>query len=249
MSNELSITKIKDIDELTEAVRVIRSDVDRKETALRVAIDEFLEFLETEDAGVIPYALRKENRSLYKEPLAVIKRSMTFAISSAKNIRMELYNPTHNEESSYEVPTNLSNLPVPSKDNEKGDKLSMLKQTLGMKKTIHYDPNSPQAKMEELISGLTEILDIFKRWIIWLEGLILERLAFNTTESLQSELNQLIRIFGSHIETSIWISFQYYRDMREAVAEKYSIMSITALQKQQDREATRPVPFDPNQPH
>ncbi len=61
------------------------------------------------------------------------------------------------------------------------------------------------------------------------------------------ELNQLIEIFGHTIETNIWISFQYYRDMREATAEKHSITAITALQKQQDREATRPVMFDPNQ--
>ena len=111
-----------------------------------------------------------------------------------------------------------------------------LKQALGMKKTVQFDPHSPMAKMEELVQGLTEILFIFKRWLKWFEGLILEGLMFNTPTSLQSELNQLIEIFGTDIEPNIWIAFQYHKDLREQDAERHAVSVATALQKQEDRE-------------
>jgi hypothetical protein len=248
MSNDLAITGIKDIDEITEPVRIIRLDVERKEIKLREDIDGFLDILENPevDKDGVPYALWKENRSQYKEPLSTIKKSMTFAISAAKNMRQELYQGNVGEEVQYDVPTDLKNLPSPDNKTKEGP-MQQLKQTLGMKKTTSFDPNSPMAKMDLLISGLTEILEIFKRWLIWYEGLILEQLRFNTPQSLKSELDQLIEIFGHTIETNIWISFQYYRDMRESVAEGHSITAITSLQKQQDKEATRPQMFDPNQ--
>jgi hypothetical protein len=233
--------------EIVEPLTLIRQDLRIKESALTESISEFLEFImkqEVYDHSThnydektcpiclkfsIPYCLRSENRSEYKPLLQTIEKALTYSITTAKRIRQELYS-TPNEEVKYDMP-NTAKLPT----NEIPDQ-SKLKQALGMKKTVHFDPNSPMAKMEELVQGLTEILFIFKRWLKWFEGLILEGLMFNTPTSLQSELNQLIEIFGTDIEPNIWIAFQFHRDLREQDAERHAVSVATALQKQEDRE-------------
>jgi len=233
--------------EIVEPLTLIRQDLRIKESALTESISEFLEFImkqEVYDHSLhdydektcpiclkfsIPYCLRSENRSEYKPLLQTIEKALTYSITTAKRIRQELYS-TPNEEVKYDMPVS-SKLPT----NEIPDQ-SKLKQALGMKKTVQFDPHSPMAKMEELVQGLTEILFIFKRWLKWFEGLILEGLMFNTPTSLQSELNQLIEIFGTDIEPNIWIAFQFHKDLREQDAERHAVSVATALQKQEDRE-------------
>ena len=234
--------------EIVEPLTLIRQDLRIKESALTESISEFLEFImkqETTDHSThdydekscpiclkfsIPYCLRAENRSEYKPLLQTIEKSLTYSITTAKRIRQELYS-TPNEEVKYDIPDSKK-LPTP---NEIPDQ-NKLKQALGMKKTVQFDPHSPMAKMEELVQGLTEILFIFKRWLKWFEGLILEGLMFNTPTSLQSELNQLIELFGTDIEPNIWIAFQYHKDLREQDAERHAVSVATALKKQEDRE-------------
>ncbi len=231
--NSLSITNIKEIDALTEALTLIRQDLARKEKKLSDDIGEFLEFLEKDEVKEgIPYALQKANRTEYKPMLQTLMRSLTYAIATAKSIRQELYN-TPNEQTEFKYPEIQQ---VQGMNEDEKTKMDRFKQAIGMKRTVSFDPNSPMAKMEELVAGLTVIIDIFKRWLIWYEGLIFEKLMFNTPDSLQIELNQLVEIFGHTIETNIWISFQYYRDLREQDAERHAVTVVTALQKQQDKE-------------
>lgn len=185
----------------------------------------------------VPYALREENRSEYKPLIQTIERAMTYALTTAKRLRQELYN-TPNEEVNY-IPDNslLQNIDREQFSQQQPEpQQNKLKQILGMTKKVHFDPHSPMAKMEELIAGLTEIIAIFNRWIIWFEGLIFEQLECNTPESLQVELNQLILFFGTDIEPNIWISFQYYKDIREQDAENYAVRIATAVQKQEHQE-------------
>ena len=222
--------------EIVEPLTLIRQDQRIKTEQLSEGITEFLEFLMKVDfvkcihictrcnttqstcqcsiefkmkcrdceKQAIPYALRPANRSEYKPYIQTLEKSLTYSLTTAKRIRMELYsNP--NEEVKYDY----DNSQLPPQKNDQPQQENKIKQMLGMKKTVFFDPHSPMAKMEELVAGLTEILFTFKKWLKWFEGLILEGLRFNTAESLQSELNQLIEIFGTDIEPNIWIAFQY----------------------------------------
>lgn len=243
--------------ELVEPITVIRQNLRIKDASLSESISEFLEFLTKVDTSnhthnlesemkdclicqnhSIPYALRPENRSEYKPLLQTIEKSLTYSITTAKRIRLELYSKP-NEEANYDIPTLMNMKPVSEIFPNSGPeppKQNIISKALGMKKTTQFDPNSPMAKMEELIAGLTDILFIFKRWLIWFEGFIFEGLMFNTPMSLQSELNQLIRIFGTHIEPNVWIAFQFHTDNREQDAEGHAVKIATALQKQEYNE-------------
>jgi hypothetical protein len=230
------------IAEIIEPLTLIRQSLSSKEKKLKEDSTLFLEFLtKHDDESNIPYALRSENRLEYKGWVQTIMQALSYSISTAKRIRLELYT-TPNEEFKYNLPADTSNLPQPEK---KESNLNAIQKVFGLKKTVTFDPNSPMAKMEEIVAGLTEILEIFKRWITWFEGLILEQLTFNTPDSLQSELNELIQVYGDTIETNLWISFQYYRDMREQDAEHHAIEMAKSMQKQEDRERNE---FRPPQP-
>ena len=244
------------VKEIVEPITIIPQKLRMKDKELSENINSFLEFLmkkgpipehdehkndnERKNCEIctvqrIPYPLRPENRTEYKPYIQTLEKSMTYAITTAKLIRLELYNPL-NEEIKYNMPEDMSNLPKPEEAEKPQNRQNKIKQMLGMKRTVTFDPNSPMAKMEELIAGLTEILNIFDRWLKWFEGLILEGLSFNTPKSLQTELNQLIRIFGTDVEPNIWIAFQYHKDLREQDAEHYALEFAKAIQKQEHTE-------------
>lgn len=266
MSNFSMTNSDVPIKEIVEPLTLVRQTLKMKEDELSKAITHFQEFLSKHDTEEIeeiekqlleldndkdkikieilekqlrkfqlPYALREENRAEYKPLIQTIERAMTYALSTAKRLRMELYN-TPNEEINYIPDNSLLTEIDREKFSQEQQQPNKLKQILGMTKKVQFDPHSPMAKMEELIAGLTEILAIFSRWIIWFEGLIFEQLECNTPESLQIELNQLILFFGTDIEPNIWISFQYYKDLREQDAESYAVKVATAVQKQEHQE-------------